>query len=123
MTGLYDAAFEPSGLNIAQYRLMTVIRDRPGISLTEFAAVLDLDRSTVSRNIQVLARRDLVNVSAGTDGRETILDVSARGAATLVVAQLLWQMAQGRVVNTLGAVATTAILSLMRSMGSSPDWQ
>ncbi len=59
-TALYDAALEPAGVTLAQFSLMRRIERAGAVSLSELGRMAELDRSTVGRNVKVLARLRLV---------------------------------------------------------------
>ena len=59
-TALYDEALEPAGIGVAQFSLMRRIERAGTVSLTELGRRAELDRSTVGRNVRVLARMGLV---------------------------------------------------------------
>src|SRR4051794_24743998 len=56
MTTVYDDALAPVGINLAQYSLLKKIRRTAPVSLTDLGAAMDLDRSTIGRNVKVLER-------------------------------------------------------------------
>src|SRR3546814_14332812 len=62
---IYDEALAPLGVNIAQYSLMRTIARRQPVSFTELGHFAQLDRSTVRRNVPVLDRPGLVEVTRG----------------------------------------------------------
>ncbi|MBW4706360.1 MarR family winged helix-turn-helix transcriptional regulator [Roseobacter sp. YSTF-M11] len=91
---LYDDALAPSGLKVTMYRLLKQIRDREFESLTELADHLDLERSTLGRNIKVLERRGLVARHQGADERAMNVELTQSGEDALAEAEPLWFAAQ-----------------------------
>src|SRR5450830_1158469 len=59
------------GLGGAQVWALNVIRDHPGIGIGALAKSMDIHQSTASNLINVLLRKELINVTkAGTDRRQ-----------------------------------------------------
>jgi DNA-binding MarR family transcriptional regulator len=113
LTGAYDAALRPVGLKITQFsELRTVQRMQP-VSISALAKEMALDRSTLGRNLLVLKRRGLVNLSGGEDLRERSAELTARGAALLEKALPLWEKAQQKVERLLGREGVTALFDLL----------
>ncbi len=98
----YDAALAPVGLKVTMYRLLKTVAclERPNI--TGLAAAMDLDRSTLGRNLRVLERDGLVRLRGGEDGRATLIEPTEKGSATLRAAVPLWAEAQAAIKAKLG---------------------
>ncbi len=111
-TALYDAALAPLGINLAQYSLMRRIERAAPLSLTELGRLVELDRSTVGRNVRVLARLKLVRLEAGEDQREAAVSIAPAGGAMLERAAPLWRKAQHDVESLLGAEGANALRAL-----------
>lgn len=98
----YDAALAPVGINIAQFSLLRTIARRQPISLTELGRKLELDRSTMGRNVRVIEKLGLVELGRGEDQREATVALSDRGRDVLRVAEPLWAHCQEEVGQRLG---------------------
>ena len=55
LTAAYDAALAPVGVNLAQFSLLRTVSRHGPLSLTDLARRMELDRSTVGRNVKVVA--------------------------------------------------------------------
>ncbi len=115
-TALYDEALAPAGIGVAQYFLMCWVEYASPISLTELAKNLELDRSTVGRNVKVLARMGLVAETATEDRRETAIALTEEGLEALRRAAPLWKEAQRRVEEALGAAGAASLRALALSV-------
>src|SRR3546814_19083684 len=74
--------------------MRTIARRQP-VSFTELGHFAQLDRSTVSRNVRVLDRLGLVEMTrSGEDHREAAVSLSVRGAGLLDEAMPLWEACQ-----------------------------
>ena len=111
-TALYDAALAPAGIGVAQFSLMRRIERTRTVSLTELGRLAELDRSTVGRNVRVLARMGLVRETEAGDQRETVVALTEAGAGTVRRAAPLWEEAQRRVETALGGEAAGTLRAL-----------
>lgn len=76
-----------TGVGGAQVWALSVIRDRPGIGVTDLARALSIRQPTASIFVKNLVRRRLVRVRrAASDRRSVQLHVLARGEAILQLA-------------------------------------
>ena len=116
MSALYDAALAPTGVNVAQFSLLRNIARRAPVSLTELGHATALDRSTIGRNIRVLARMDLVRTILGADQRESAIVLAPAGKRILEKAAPLWKQAQGRIEEALGEDGASALQRLLTEL-------
>jgi DNA-binding MarR family transcriptional regulator len=114
---LYDEALAPLGVNIAQYSLMRTIARRQPVSFTALGHLAQLDRSTVSRNVRVLDRLGLVEMTRSDDDhREAAVSLSVRGAGLLDEAMPLWQACQQQIETRLGADRLNALDDILHAL-------
>ncbi|MGO4404985.1 MarR family winged helix-turn-helix transcriptional regulator [Bosea sp. RAF48] len=112
IAGLYDAALAPVGINIAQFAILRNVRRHQPVSLTELGRLLELDRSTMGRNIRVVEKMGLVQLGRGEDQRELVVSLSAQGEAILEEASPLWETCQQDITGRLGAERLKALNEL-----------
>ena len=120
VTALYDAALEPIGVNLAQFSLMRTIARVAPVSLTELGRLVDLDRSTVGRNVRVLERLGLAVVAAGADQREATVALAEAGHDTLRRGAPLWGEAQCKVEACLGHTEAVQLRAVLQSLRATP---
>lgn len=102
VAALYDAALEPTGINVAQFAVLRNIERRQPVNLTELGRALALDRSTMGRNIRVVEKLGLVTTERGDDQRESVVSLSEHGTAVLRQAEPVWQECQGEIARRIG---------------------
>jgi len=102
VTRIYDAHLAPQSIKVTQYSLLANAA-RGARTVSEFAAELEMDRSTLSRNLAPLAAQGWVSISVGADPRSRSIDVTAAGRRKLKAALPLWRKAQCEVESILGA--------------------
>ncbi len=114
IAGLYDVALAPVGINIAQFALLRHVQRYQPISLTELGRHLELDRSTMGRNVRVVEKMGLVSLGRGEDQREAVVTLSGRGETLLQEALPLWEACQNDINSRLGAERLEALEEMGR---------
>jgi len=113
LTDLYDDVLRPVGLKVTQFSVLRTI-DRMGpVNISALAAEMALDRSTLGRNLGVLARQGLVVLSEGDDQRERTVTLTPRARRLLAEAVPLWEQAQRRVDALLGRQGVATLFALL----------
>ena len=117
VTSLYDHALERHGVSIAQVNLMAALEKAGPCSPARIGEVLQLERSTVSRNLSLLMKHGWVEaVSANAKGvREVALTSSGRKKIEAVMPE--WRRAQSEAAELLGAGGVKAVRALATNVG------
>ncbi len=102
---IYDRHLAPAGIGIAQYGLLATVANNDGASVTALATLLEMERTTLTRNLQPLEREALVSIGQGTDHRTRSVKITDEGRAVLKKARPLWHEAQNAVEAALGGPA------------------
>ena len=71
----------PAGLHVTQFSLLRTLARRGSTRITALAAMLLLDRTALSRNLDPLAARGLVAITPGRDARTREVSITAAGEA------------------------------------------
>jgi len=117
LTEVYDRVLAPSGLKVTQYVLLeSILQDEAEQSITDLAHQLGSDRSTIGRNVRILARDGLVSMSRGSDRREHTVHVTEQGREAVSLAHPLWQKAQTAVADTLGQDQLNMLKTLLSQL-------
>lgn len=94
-TRLYDEAMRESGLRITQYSLLRNIGRAGTINVTELARRLDLERTAMGRNLDLLERKGLVRtLDANGDQRTREVSLTEKGFRIQAAAVPIWRKAQ-----------------------------
>jgi DNA-binding MarR family transcriptional regulator len=101
LTSLYDGALAPHGLKVTQYALLRTVERHGEPNLTELARATGLDRSTLGRNLRVLADAGFVALSAGEDQRDRVVALTRLGRARVRAATAAWKKVQEDLTRTL----------------------
>lgn len=94
LTQLYDGFLGEHGIEAAQFALLSTIQGLGPTSQVAVGRALGLDKTTLSRNVRVLARAGWVEASESATGRERGLAVTAEGRRVLTAAGPAWHAAQ-----------------------------
>jgi DNA-binding MarR family transcriptional regulator len=97
----YEHHLRTMGLKLSQYSLLVHLSDRPE-SMNALAERMEIDRTTLSRNLQPLLDRGLVRETSGSDGRQRLFVLSANGARLRAAARKQWRQAQVALEQHLG---------------------
>ncbi|NUZ05248.1 MarR family winged helix-turn-helix transcriptional regulator [Piscinibacter koreensis] len=98
----YDAAVAVAGLKTTQYSLLSAIVAREPIAPGRLARLLEMDASTLTRNLQPLIGAGWVEVGAGGDARSRVVTATSSGRAKRAAAQAEWKRAQLALNRQLG---------------------
>lgn len=110
---LYDGFLAPSGLNNSQFSLLRHI-DRFGpASVSDLAAKMQFDRTTLVRNLKAVEREGWVADLAGKGNRNRRLVLTEKGKAVYTDAERLWRRAQEHLEQTLGQEDMNALQALL----------
>jgi DNA-binding MarR family transcriptional regulator len=99
VTQRYDETLRPAGLRITQFTLLVAVALTEPVRIAQLADTVDLDRTTLARDLKPLTDRGLVEVAAGDDRRTRVVRLTGQGRAAIARAYPLWRQAQARVVD------------------------
>ena len=102
LTQFYDEILAPSGLYITQFTLLATLSQAAPVTINRLAEIMDMDRTTLSRNLEVLAKQHMVRIEEGEDRRTRQVHLTQEGEQALRRALPLWQEAQARIEHALG---------------------
>src|SRR3954471_14982702 len=109
VTALYDEALRPHGLRVGQLTLLVAVARmgtaRPG----DLCRFLRMDKSTLSRDVELMRRNGWLEVDGSGDKRARPLRISGQGRALLEGVVPAWRQAQKKAGALLGGEATAAL--------------
>ena len=113
----FDEVLRPLGLTQGQFSLLMSINRPEPPNLGNVAALLAMDRTTLTANLKPLERRGLVKVSVDkTDKRSRRLAISAAGRTLLSKAFPLWQQAHAETERLISGIGSDEIRSALRAL-------
>ena len=113
ITRHYEAYVAPTGLKNTQYSLLSHVVKLGPIRAGDLAAAMQLDASTLTRNLQPLLHQGWVAVSTGEDARSRLIEATDAGRALRPHAQRAWTQAQLALNARLGEARVAALHGLL----------
>lgn len=101
----------PLGLRAGQFGILSHISKAEATTMTHLAEAMAADRTTLTRNIQLLQRDGLVEIARGEDRRVRQITLTEEGRRTLASAIPLWEEAEAALQDRLGHERWQALLS------------
>ena len=102
ITRHYDDALRPTGLTITQFGLLHVIGVYEPESISKVAEMMNLDRTSLSRNLKPLEKAGYVHRGNEGTGRKRRVLLTTLGLKKLEEARPYWRAAQDRMEAVLG---------------------
>jgi len=110
VTNYYDKLLEPAGLRVSQATVLVVLYLSGVQTINELAEKLELDRTTLTRNLKPLARQGLLAIAPGSDRRTRVVTLTSEGEATLLKVLPLWEQTQSYMVEGIGEANASLLL-------------
>ena len=103
VTNLYDDALRPLGLKVSQLNIL-IVTARLGLARpAQVCEILQLDTSTLSRNVKPLQAHGWLEVVPDEDARTQPFRLTAQGKRLIEKAIPAWEEAQRQASEVLGA--------------------
>ena len=112
VTRLYDEILRSVGLRATQLAVLVAASNESLVSITALAKFMGMDRSTLTRNLTPLERRDGL-IRVGNEGwrRSRTVAITHKGRGRLREALPLWEKAQDMVRQKLGSRRWSVIMA------------
>ena len=114
ITRHYDDALRPTGLTITQFGLLSVIGKYEPESISRLAEMMNLDRTSLSRNLTPLEKSGYVHRGNEGESRKRRVLLTTLGLKKLEEARPYWRTAQEQMEAVLGE---THLENLKRALG------
>jgi DNA-binding MarR family transcriptional regulator len=113
----FDDAFRPLGLSNGQFSLLMSLNRPEPASMGSVAALLAMDRTTLTANLKPLARRGLVSVTVDKeDRRSRRLTLTPAGRALLMAAVPVWKKTHAAVERLLARSSPEDLRAALRAL-------
>lgn len=114
---LFDDALRPAGLTSGQFSLLMGLNRPKPSSIGKIAALLAMDRTTLTANLKPLERRRLVEMTVDpADRRGRLLTLTKAGRALLRSAVPIWKRTHKQVQRPLEAAGIEALRAGLRAL-------
>jgi DNA-binding MarR family transcriptional regulator len=114
----WDARLKPHGVTVQQFFLLAAIRYLPGQPVMVLAGRIALDRTSLTRNLDLLARKGLVRRVAGLPGNQRVCELTPEGDAVLEPLLAAWPDAYASVMKDITEEEAAIYLSVARRLAA-----
>jgi DNA-binding MarR family transcriptional regulator len=111
VTQLYDDALKPCDLRSTQFSLLSAVHHKGPIGIAALASILETDRTTLTRNLNPLLSRSLIEITSGKDARRKPVALTVEGIELLKRASPLWNSVQRKLVEKIGQPRWESLLT------------
>ena len=113
VTRVYDDAMRPLGITASQFTLLTQLAQQDGITAVEIGHALDIEKSTLSRNLKRLLALGHITMDPPAGRRGRGLHLTPRGAQVIQLGFPVWREAQTRTINVIGPESRSILDNLL----------
>jgi DNA-binding MarR family transcriptional regulator len=113
VTRIYDDALRPLGITASQFTLLTQLAQQDGVTAVEIGHTLDIEKSTLSRNLKRLLALGHITMDPPAGRRGRGLHLTPAGEAVIKQAYPVWLDAQAKTVQTMGVESRTTLDDLL----------
>ncbi|AJA49084.1 transcriptional regulator MarR family [Clostridium pasteurianum DSM 525 = ATCC 6013] len=119
LTQYFDKALQSAGLRATQFSLLANISYRCSSTVGDLAGALLMDQTTVTRNVEILRKKGLIDVTIGEDdSRKRYIKITELGIAKLMEAIPSWEKAQQHIENGIGKERYKEFLDILSKIQS-----
>jgi len=118
VTSIYDGALANAGLKTSQFSVLVAVANRKQARPAELTKQLELDESTVSRNVERMCARGWLRLVQDEDRRSHLIEVTDKGRALIRKCLPAWQKAQAEVSRRLGTDTVAELRSALRKLST-----
>lgn len=102
ITEYYDNYLQVEGISVSQFALLRHVAYFESMTMTNLAAHMRIDRTTLNRNLKPLVEQEFLAIAPGKDSRTREIRLLNKGKKKLARSQILWQQAQQNIKDYLG---------------------
>ncbi len=117
VTGIYDQALRPHGLRVSQGNILIAVARLDAARPGDVCRLLRLEKSTLSRDVEVLKGKGWLESDPPTGGRNQVLRVTAAGHDLLDRCRPAWEAAQAEAGRLVGAPGIEALREIATKLG------
>lgn len=114
----YDAALQGTGLNVTQLAVLRAIERMGDAPLSQIAALLSMDRTSLYRSVAKMSERGWLQLSAGRDARSRRAVIQDPGREVLDHAAPHWESAQSEIVRRFGRRRWNALVEELSALSN-----
>ncbi|HTY55684.1 MAG TPA: MarR family winged helix-turn-helix transcriptional regulator [Candidatus Binataceae bacterium] len=116
VSAVYDSSMASAGLKTSQFSVLIAVGNRAAVRPSELSKMLQMDESTLSRNVERMCARGWLRLKPDEDRRSHLIEVTEKGRALIEKGLPAWQKAQADVTERLGPECVAALRSALRKL-------
>jgi len=117
ITQFYENSLREAGIKPTQFSILAALANTGPIQLSQLADRLLLERTSLTRNLNVLERNTWIDIQPGEeDSRQRVVSLSRNGYKQLDLAIPYWQKAQKAIAKDMGQDTITGLRSTLDEM-------
>lgn len=116
VTRHYDAYLAEAGVTAVQLPILAIIASAPEPTFRLLTEVLELERSTLSRNLALLERLDYVAIGPSSGPKPGLLALTDQGTDVLARAHRQWKRAHRALVTAFDDEAITSGMGFLKHL-------
>jgi DNA-binding MarR family transcriptional regulator len=121
ITRAFDRELRAHGLRATQFTLLATLSLKGERTISELAAFIDTDRTTMTRNVALAEEKSLVEVRRHqSDARVRVVTITQQGREALAAALASWSKVQASLTEAMGSDAADALRRLAGSAMAKP---
>jgi DNA-binding MarR family transcriptional regulator len=118
VSAIYDGALANAGLKTSQFSVLVSVANRKQAKPAELTKHLQMDQSTLSRNVERMCARGWLRLVRDADRRSHLIEVTDKGHALIRKCLPAWQKAQTEVSRRLGTDTVAELRSALRKLSA-----
>ena len=118
VTAIYDGALASAGLKTSQFSVLVAVFNRKKARPAELTKHLQMDESTLSRNVERMCARGWLRLEQDEDRRSHLIEVTDKGHALIRKCLPAWRQAQEEVNRRLGVDTVAGLRSALRKLSA-----
>jgi DNA-binding MarR family transcriptional regulator len=116
VSAIFDEALASAGLKTSQLSVLVAVANREKARPAELTKLLQMDESTISRNVERMCAKGWLRLERDEDRRSHLIEVTDKGQALIRKCLPAWQRAQKEVSQRLGADSVAGLRSAVRKL-------
>jgi DNA-binding MarR family transcriptional regulator len=118
VSAIYDGALANAGLKTSQFSVLVSVANRKQARPAELIQHLQMDESTLSRNVERMCARGWLRLVQDADRRSHLIEVTDKGQALIRKCLPAWQKAQAEVSRRLGTDTVADLRYALRKLSA-----
>src|SRR5579863_8763786 len=116
ITRAFERRLRPLGIRAPQFSILTVLMLAGPATIGQFAEWLGVERTTLSRNLDLVEAKGWIKIEAGAeDARSRLVSITQEGRAAAQRALPAWREAQEAAKSALGEAGVQSLHKLART--------